>query len=114
MPTLGPFEVMVILVIVLVIFGGGRIGELGGAVGRTVREFRSSVKGEDTARNPATVTHVKTHEPAPTVVSTHVAPASPANVPPVSNVTEVAPEVGATHVIIDTPAASTAIPKSNP
>ncbi len=45
MPTLGPFEVIVILVIVLIIFGGGRIGELGGAVGRTVREFRSSVKG---------------------------------------------------------------------
>ena len=43
---LGPWELIIILLIVVVIFGAGRLSEIGGAVGRSVREFRSATKDE--------------------------------------------------------------------
>jgi sec-independent protein translocase protein TatA len=46
MPHIGPFELVIVLVIVMVIFGVGRLPEIGGAVGKAIREFRSSQKGE--------------------------------------------------------------------
>ena len=46
---LGPFELIIILVIVIIIFGVGRLPEIGGAVGKAIREFRdSTAEGEDT------------------------------------------------------------------
>ena len=109
MPNLDPFEVIVLLVIVLVIFGTGRIGELGGAVGRTIREFKSSVKGEDAAIPPAKVTEVIIHDPAPTVVSTYVPPAHPVSTPPPTNAPAPAPVVPPTQVVIE--ASATPVPK---
>jgi sec-independent protein translocase protein TatA len=47
LPTLGPTELIVILVIVILIFGVGKLPELGGAVGKTMREFRSATKQVD-------------------------------------------------------------------
>ena len=44
---LGAPELILILVIVMVIFGVGRLGDMGAALGRTIREFRSAVKDED-------------------------------------------------------------------
>lgn len=44
MPNLGPTELIIILVIVIIIFGAGKIADLGGALGRGVRDFRSAVK----------------------------------------------------------------------
>lgn len=46
MPTIGPTELIIILVIVLIIFGVGRLPEIGGAIGRSIREFREASKGE--------------------------------------------------------------------
>ena len=40
MPQLGPFEFIVILVIFMIFFGAGKLGDLGGAVGRGIREFK--------------------------------------------------------------------------
>ena len=39
----GP-EVWVILVIILIVFGAGKLPEIGGALGKGIREFRSSQK----------------------------------------------------------------------
>ncbi|MCX7671410.1 MAG: twin-arginine translocase TatA/TatE family subunit, partial [Anaerolineae bacterium] len=39
MPNIGPTELIIILVIVLIIFGVGRLPEIGGAIGRSIREF---------------------------------------------------------------------------
>lgn len=47
MPMPGPLELVVILVIALVIFGPKRLPELGGSLGKGIREFRSSVSGKD-------------------------------------------------------------------
>lgn len=44
MPTLGLPEVAVILVIVIIVFGVGRLGEIGGALGKGIKEFRNATK----------------------------------------------------------------------
>ena len=47
MPNLGPLELGIILVIVILIFGVGRLPEVGGAVGKTIREFRRNMGNSD-------------------------------------------------------------------
>jgi len=44
MPTLGGWEWVIILVIVLLVFGVGRIGKLGEELGKGVRAFREGVR----------------------------------------------------------------------
>ena len=44
MPSLGGWEWVIILVIVLLVFGIGRIGKLGEELGRGVRAFREGVR----------------------------------------------------------------------
>jgi sec-independent protein translocase protein TatA len=43
---LGPVEIGLILVIVLIVFGVGKLPQVGGALGKGIREFRKQVKGE--------------------------------------------------------------------
>jgi sec-independent protein translocase protein TatA len=47
MPTPGPLEIIIILVIVLLIFGPKRLPDLGRSLGRGMREFKDSVTGKD-------------------------------------------------------------------
>jgi sec-independent protein translocase protein TatA len=42
MPNIGPFELIVILVIALVIIGPGRLPDVGAALGKSIREFRKA------------------------------------------------------------------------
>lgn len=42
--SLGPAELLIIFAIVVVLFGASRIGDIGGAIGRGIREFRREVK----------------------------------------------------------------------
>ncbi len=44
---LGIGELLVILVIVLIIFGAGRLPEIGEGLGRSIRNFRKAVKAPD-------------------------------------------------------------------
>lgn len=46
MPNLGGWEWVIILVIVLLVFGVGRIGRLGEELGKGVRAFREGVRDE--------------------------------------------------------------------
>ena len=46
MPRIGPTELIIILVIILIIFGVGRLGEIGGALGKGIRAFRRGQSGE--------------------------------------------------------------------
>jgi sec-independent protein translocase protein TatA len=52
MPNVGPLEIAVVLIIVLIIFGPKRLPELGQAMGRGIREFRSSVSGDKDKDSP--------------------------------------------------------------
>ena len=47
MPNVGPLELAIVLVIALVIFGPKRLPELGRSMGRGIREFKSSVSGDN-------------------------------------------------------------------
>ncbi|MCS6803003.1 MAG: twin-arginine translocase TatA/TatE family subunit [Chloroflexota bacterium] len=47
-PQLGPMELILILAIVLLIFGVGRLPEALGSIGRGIREFRKAVSGTET------------------------------------------------------------------
>ncbi len=44
---LGPFELIIVLVIVIIIFGVGRLPEIGGAMGKAIREFRDSTGSDE-------------------------------------------------------------------
>ncbi|ODS37901.1 MAG: preprotein translocase subunit TatA [Candidatus Altiarchaeales archaeon WOR_SM1_86-2] len=44
---LGPTELIIILVIVLLLFGVGRLSRIGGELGRGIREFRTGLKGDE-------------------------------------------------------------------
>lgn len=47
MPNIGPLELAIVLIIALVIFGPKRLPELGRSVGHGLREFKSSITGDD-------------------------------------------------------------------
>lgn len=47
MPKIGPVELIIVLVIVLLIFGVGRLGRLGKDLGEGIREFRKSLSGSE-------------------------------------------------------------------
>jgi len=46
---IGPWELAVILFIVLLIFGAGKLPQLGSSLGKGIKNFRSSLKGEESA-----------------------------------------------------------------
>ena len=47
MPTLGPLELGIILVIVVLIFGAGKLPELGSSIGKTFKDFRNATREVD-------------------------------------------------------------------
>ena len=48
-PHIGGPELILILVVVLIIFGVGKLPQVGGAIGKGIREFRKGQRGEDEA-----------------------------------------------------------------
>lgn len=40
---LGPMELTIILIIILIIFGAGRLPEIGSGIGKGIRNFKKSV-----------------------------------------------------------------------
>ena len=47
MPRLGGWEWIIILVIILLIFGPGRIGKVAGELGKSIKAFRSGLGSQD-------------------------------------------------------------------
>ena len=68
---LQPWHVIVILVIVLVIFGPGKLPMLGKAVGDTVRDFKKAVGDEPAKPGTASATTTVTELP---LTATHPCP----------------------------------------
>jgi len=54
---LGPFELMLILAVIVIIFGVGRLPEVGGAIGRGIREFRKATT--DSEEEPPQITEAQ-------------------------------------------------------
>ena len=91
MPTPGPLELVIILIVALLILGPGKLPEVGAALGKSIREFRkaSSDIAEatrvDTAPLPPTAAPVATPVqsvpvPEPTAAAAPIA-APPASAP---------------------------------
>jgi sec-independent protein translocase protein TatA len=47
------WELIIVLVIVLLLFGPGRIGKIAGELGRGIRSFREGISGQKTDEEPA-------------------------------------------------------------
>ena len=48
---LGVPELLLILVIVVLIFGAGRLPQLGKGIGEGIRNFKNSIRGEESGEN---------------------------------------------------------------
>jgi sec-independent protein translocase protein TatA len=48
---IGPWELAIILFIVLLIFGAGKLPQLGSSLGKGIKNFKSSLKGDES--NPS-------------------------------------------------------------
>jgi sec-independent protein translocase protein TatA len=94
MPDIGPVELIIILVIVVMLFGVGKLPEVFGSVGKGLKEFRHAMK-DDTSDTPAPLP-VATQPVAAQPVAPQPAPqieAQPAPVEVAAPVSEVkAPE----------------------
>lgn len=44
---IGPFEGLIILAVVVLIFGVGKLSDVGGALGKSLREFRKAAREPD-------------------------------------------------------------------
>ena len=44
---MGAWEIILILIIVLLVFGANKLPQLGAGIGKGIRNFKKSLKGED-------------------------------------------------------------------
>jgi sec-independent protein translocase protein TatA len=44
---IGPWEIALILVIILIVFGVGKLPQVGGAIGKGLRAFKKGQRGEE-------------------------------------------------------------------
>jgi sec-independent protein translocase protein TatA len=49
MPNVGPWEIILLLLLALLLFGAKRLPEIGRSMGRGMREFKESISGKDVA-----------------------------------------------------------------
>ena len=70
---IGAPELLIVLLIVIVVFGVGRVGKLGGELGSAIREFRRGVGGDKETTAPS-----EPPAPAPAAI-VEAEPAAPAN-----------------------------------
>ena len=47
---LGTTEIILIIVLALVLFGGGKLAGLGGALGKSIKDFKKAVKEDESAK----------------------------------------------------------------
>ncbi|MCE5258132.1 MAG: twin-arginine translocase TatA/TatE family subunit [Chloroflexi bacterium] len=66
---IGPLELVIILLIVIAIFGAGKLASVGGSIGKAVKDFRTAVKEpeKDENKQEASTTPVV---PPPTTTNT--------------------------------------------
>ena len=65
---IGPWEIAILLVIVLLVFGPKRLPEMGRSLGKGMREFKNSITGKDEDEPPSQLSAGTTEaEPKDTV-----------------------------------------------
>ena len=87
MPNIGPLEIAIVALIVLVIFGPKRLPELGRGLGKGMREFKDAITGRDDDRkgleasNQPQTTGQATAPPEQAVPTQQQPPAAPVAAP---------------------------------
>jgi len=105
MPTPGPLELVIILVIALLILGPGKLPDVGAALGKSIKEFRKASSdvqeavsvNVDTSPLPATPSAPATPSVPTPVAQAPMAPVVPAPIVP-SAVVEPPPAASTTSV----------------
>jgi sec-independent protein translocase protein TatA len=59
---LGPWEIALILVIILIVFGVGKLPEVGSAVGKSIRAFKKAQSGDDDEQKQKTEKTAANHK----------------------------------------------------
>ncbi len=89
MPSIGPLELAIVLVIVLLIFGPKRLPGLGRQLGSGMREFKDSITGRG---DDGEVDEAPAEKPAVTAASDDTATTTPAGEQPATVATEPRPQ----------------------
>src|SRR5438552_3571963 len=100
---LGPLELFIILIVLLLVFGVGKIADLGSSLGTGIREFRKNIKEDEPAEQP---------QPPAAVAATPAPPieqATPQPAPPVASVNTASASAGAPS---PSPSGSTSAPET--
>jgi sec-independent protein translocase protein TatA len=82
---LGPFELILILLAILILFGAGRLPQVLGSLGKGVKEFREASEGTTTTTTGTTATSDSTNPPdnaAATTMTTQPPAAQNTTTPP--------------------------------
>jgi sec-independent protein translocase protein TatA len=62
---IGPFELLLVLILALLILGPGKLPEVGSAIGKTLREFRHATSEVDEAVKAADLSQPTPAKPQP-------------------------------------------------
>jgi sec-independent protein translocase protein TatA len=71
---MGPFELIIVLAVVIIIFGVGKLPEVGGAIGKGIKEFRKASKEDDEPKKIAEAPSTMQPPPAVPPVAASAAP----------------------------------------
>src|SRR5262249_16779080 len=85
MPNVGPLEIAVVLIIVLIIFGPKRLPDLGQSMGRRIPQFKNALSGDKDKDDPGeqpreleASQQVQVSRPQPTEAATGASAENPA------------------------------------
>ncbi len=60
---IGPLEIGLILLIILIVFGVGKLPQVGGAIGKGIHEFKKAVRGQDEEKGTDAKAKTDTEKP---------------------------------------------------
>ena len=68
---IGPWELAILLIVVLLVFGPKRLPEMGKSIGRGIREFKGAMLDDDEPRRAPAPRAEEPARPAPVATSAH-------------------------------------------
>lgn len=79
---LQPTHLLIILVIILIVFGAGKLPEVGGGLGKSIKEFRNGVRDASASDDPVTEAPKSISDAKPAQSSSNVCASCGASLPP--------------------------------